>query len=126
MRKFAPTAGLIGIIASGALLVWAAIVPTSEPIDPTRIPNIAANRTAIEQCNTNRRDCVGGFVLFRGTMAIRRISNGKEGLWTYDIVDLTNITGGVLLDGIQDIVLPSDARWDEFAKKYAKQFVASK
>lgn len=110
------------------LMLWLAVaIHKPEPIPAIDLTHVATNKAQIEKCKNSHRNCVGGYVLFRGTMAVQRISNGKnEGAWTLDVIDLIHINGDAPLDRIQDIALPGEPRWKEFAERHAAQFVAAK
>mgnify|MGYP001570368328 CR=1 FL=1 len=121
--------GLIVAMITG-VVVWQIFVSAmtkTEPIDPARIPVIAAHKAAIEQCR-NQTNCAGGFIQYRGVMPIYRVTEGQagDGSWTVGTVWLIQsmeVNGDQFLDRVQDFVPPSDPRWDDFAKRYAKQFV---
>lgn len=120
----------VGFICIVVWLVFRSTGRLDELTEPVDIVRVATNKAAIEQCRDQTK-CSGGFIKFRGIMPIYRITVGQsgDGSWTVGAAGLVQnmqLNGDAYLDRIQDIVLPSEPRWDDFMKRHAKQFVTVK
>lgn len=87
------------------------------------------NQTAMERCRQDRRDCLGGFVVWRGGERIARISNCSvecAGHAEVSIMYLLFLLPAEL-DRFDHIVLPNERNeWERAAIQHAQLFVQKK
>ncbi|HEX8994076.1 MAG TPA: hypothetical protein VF803_02380 [Candidatus Paceibacterota bacterium] len=97
---------------------------------PISLSRVHANTVQIAKCQEDPSSCIGGFIEFRQyagpkILQLQAGTTNRFGNPTYGIFTLCMNIGSddAALDNIEKIVLPSESEWNDYAIKYAKQFV---
>ena len=100
-------------------------LPSQEELSQARVDDI---RAVLARCETNRAACLGGFIKYRFNDHILRIDScgGTCRNRELEVADLNFWLRITDLKEINEVVLPTDAKWPTVAAEYERQFVVRK